>query len=144
MSEAIRLRTMARKSVFSIGKLEGLSVQQALNLKLYGVLRWYYYNCSMVSFLPEILDELGITDEWRIEKPGTDLDAYERFREWKEKSFNALLANISETDKGKAIGLRKRQERIKRGKAMARLVRFEREDAKSFTKGNMQRRNHGH
>ena len=63
---------MARKSEFTFGKWELYTVQQVLDLKGYRSLRWYYYNCSMVSFLPDILDELWITEEWRIEKPGTD------------------------------------------------------------------------
>lgn len=46
---------MARKSVFHGGKYDGVSVQQLLDLKQYGFLRWCYYNYSMISFLPDIL-----------------------------------------------------------------------------------------
>lgn len=99
MSEALRLRTMARKSVFTIGKWEGYSVQQVLDLKGYNTLRWYYYNCSMISFLPDILDEIGITEEWRIEKPSTDPEKGEELQKKIDNYFKSMMIRIGETDK---------------------------------------------
>ena len=68
MAEALRLRTMARKSVFYGGRYDGLSVQQMLDMKKYGTLRWYYFHCSMISYLPDILDELHIYSKANMQR----------------------------------------------------------------------------
>ena len=68
---AIRLRTLARKSVLWFGKHQGLSVQQLLDLRCATYLRWVYYNIAGVSFSDEILEEITIRVARRIEKPGT-------------------------------------------------------------------------
>jgi len=78
--DVIRLRTMARLSRFDGGRAVGLRVQDLLNTGQLPYLAAAYYNYSNISFLDDILDEMGITD--RIEKPGTNA---ELFREWKKK-----------------------------------------------------------
>ena len=144
MSEALRLRTMARKSVFSEGKFEGYSVQQVLDLKGHNTLRFYYYNCSMISFLPDILDEINIKEQWRIEKPGTDPEKFNQLREKINKSFNVMLMKIGEDNPGKAIAMRRNYKKNASISARDKMHSVMNEDRKYFSKGSMQRRNHGH
>lgn len=81
MSDVILLRTMARKSKFDGGRHEGLSVQDLLNTERYIQLAFTYYNYTRISYQDDILEELNITKELRIEKPGKDM---EMFKEWKK------------------------------------------------------------
>ena len=144
MGDTVLLRTMAYKSVFDFGKHEGRSVQQVLDLGHKRVLRWYYYNCSKISFLPQILEEIGITDEWRIAKPGKDPLKGQQLDELKEKNHNCFLNRLSEVDVKAACKEDKRQKAIQAKRSWARFRSFEREDRKDFSKGNMAWRNQGH
>jgi len=69
-SDAVLLRKMARKSKFNTGKYDGVTVQELINANKQPYLRWVYYNMSMITFMDDILDELNIWPDERIEKPG--------------------------------------------------------------------------
>lgn len=142
--EVIRLRTMARKSVFDAGKWENHSVQQVLDLKGYRTLRWYYYNYSAISFTPDILDELGITEEWRIEKPGTDPEKYNALHEKMEQKFRNVLHAISKDNPMAAIKIFNKEKKRSRISARDRRLLTIHSDCKEFSRGAMQRRNQGH
>lgn len=85
-------RKLGMKSKFGFGKHADLTVHDVLvglspQWKGVEYLYWCYYNCSNISFIDSILDEIGISPEMRIPKPGT---APERFEEWRvEKYKNA-------------------------------------------------------
>jgi hypothetical protein len=66
-------RTLTRKSILGFGNdsLKNLSVQAAIDLGKTRYLARSYFNLEKISFTDDILDELGITLEYRIEKPGT-------------------------------------------------------------------------
>ena len=142
--DAVRLRVMARKSVFTSGKYENFSVQQVINLKGYHYLIWCYFNQSNISFLPDILDELHITEELRIEKPGTNVEKGNLVAEMRRKRFNAKLHAVSmeSTAKG-CIMYNKHLKNMKiYAKDMYRsMINY---DNMYFSKGSMQARNHGH
>ena len=74
MTYSVLLRILTKKSRIFYGKYEGVRVGDVLNLGIQGIayLRWSYYNQSMISFSDEILDEIKITTEFRINKPGKD------------------------------------------------------------------------
>jgi hypothetical protein len=38
-----------------------------------------YFKLTSIDFIPNVLDELEITKEFRIEKPSSDLDMYYKF-----------------------------------------------------------------
>ena len=81
-------RTLARKSVFPPGcRHEYRSVQQVIDLHgiMYIAHSYYYY--SMLSFLPDILEEIGIIDDLLITKPGINK---EMFNEFKKRYYQAL------------------------------------------------------
>ena len=135
---------MARKSVFEGGSCDNCSVQQMLNLKAWKTLRWIYYNCSNISFLPDILDEIGITEEWRIAKPGTDKEKGKELDKKFHERFNKMLSSISHEDPTKAIVIYKRTMRRSKAISQFRIRQFRNHDRSIFNKGAMQRRNHGH
>ena len=78
----ILLRTMTRKSTFSGGQYNGVTVQSVINLGITGkeYVIYSYFQMSMISFADDILLELGITEEFKINKPGKDITA-----KWKYK-----------------------------------------------------------
>lgn len=144
MSSAILLRTLARKSVLDFGKYKDRSIQQIIDLGNVRTLRWYYYNLSMISYLPDILDEIGITQEWRIEKPGKDPEKGESLdavMDAKIAAFNKAAYESSDVKKlGKIMHYRKYLQKRKKSKE----VQFTIADEKQFSKGNMQWKNQGH
>lgn len=71
------LRKLSRKSQLKFGIYSDNTVQDLLTFKKYNYLRWVYFNCDRISFLDDILDELSITKEYRINKPAK---APEKFR----------------------------------------------------------------
>lgn len=144
MSDVLRLRTMARKSVFTFGKWNMYSVQQVLDLRGFKSLRWYYYNCSMVSFLPEILAEIRITEEWRIQKPGTDPERGKALEEKLQKHYNRRLAAISEEDPEKAMKMYQRHKKHLGINGRDKMWRLKNYDKKTYSKASMQWKNQGH
>lgn len=65
----IRLRTMTLKSALHSGKYEGCTVSQVMGVDL-PYLIWLYYHNERVTYCDEVLAQLHITDDIRIEKPG--------------------------------------------------------------------------
>ncbi len=76
----ILLRTLARKSLIKFGNYSDLSVQNLLDRGQHKWLREAYFNLSMISFNDEILNEIGITEEHRIPKPGKDREYYKNHK----------------------------------------------------------------
>ena len=93
MSDVVLLRTLARKSIMTGGPHEGLSVQMIINMGRQWRLAYTYFRYGMLSFLPDILDELGITEQFRIDKPGSDLEMFEKW-----KAFQRETRDDSETE----------------------------------------------
>ncbi|MBQ4009143.1 MAG: hypothetical protein II604_00395 [Bacteroidales bacterium] len=126
------------------GQYQGRTVQQCIDLGNTRYLRWIYYNCSKISFMPDILDEIGVTEEWRIEKAGKDPEKGKMLDDEKDKNHNNHLKRLSETDKMEAIKQSSKYSARLRKQSNRKLMQFERQDTKYFSKGAMQRRNHGH
>ena len=74
------LRTLALKSVLGFGyfDLKNLTVQQLIDSNQRRTLVSSYFGLGMISFNEEVLNILGITDNYRIAKPGKILDYKER------------------------------------------------------------------
>jgi len=128
--DVIRLRTMTEKSVIGFGKYTDLRVQDLLNQRKTRDLRWIYYNCSLLTFMPNILEEIGVTEEHRIEKPGKNHDLGIELNEAKKKRILGFqkLKNQSHTRRV-----------IKANNASRRFV-----DHIKYSKGSLVARNHGH
>lgn len=140
----VLLRTLARKSVLDFGKHEGRTVQQVLDLKHTRLLRWYYYNCSMISFLPDILDEIGITEEWRIDKPGKDPEKGDMLDRRKDAATAKHRIESFENGDLKEMGRISHQMAKQRKRSKAKYIQFAKNDRKEFSKGNMAWKNQGH
>ena len=75
------LRTLTRKSLIGFGPFRNCTVEYMINQHRAGYLISLYYSASMISFREDVLDFLGITEEWRVEKPGIDKEVARSFFE---------------------------------------------------------------
>jgi hypothetical protein len=69
-------RVLTRKSILGFGYSEykDLPIQMILDLGLTNYLIKSYFNLEKIDFTEDILDELGITSEFRIVKPNKDIE----------------------------------------------------------------------
>lgn len=69
-------RVLTRKSILGFGYSEykDLPIQMILDLGLTNYLIKFYFNLEKIDFTEDILDELGITSEFRIVKPNKDIE----------------------------------------------------------------------
>jgi len=75
---SVLLRTLTRKSRFGVWNRVG-TVQRELECGGKRQLVAAYFNLTTINYVDDVLDELGITSEWRIEKPGANKDLYYKF-----------------------------------------------------------------
>jgi hypothetical protein len=87
-------RVLTRKSILGFGRFEhrDLSVQMLLDLKQQNILINAYYGLEKIDFIPDILDELGIVNEFIIEKPGKN-------HEMRKTFYVNKLSNLTEEQK---------------------------------------------
>ena len=83
MSTAVTLRKLTKKSTLKFGTYRNTTVETLIGMNKAMDLVSIYYNLSNITFVDEVLDELGITPEFRIEKPSK---APEKFKEFIEYS----------------------------------------------------------
>jgi len=121
---------MSYKSVIGFGKYEDLTVQDMINLRRNRELRWIYYNCSMLSFIPEILELIGITDDFKISKPGKDREVGDAVNRLAEMRINK--------------GLQKFNKDRSRYEFKKYINRQKVSEIKRFSKQNLQWKNQGH
>lgn len=67
--DVVLLRKLSRKSVLNFGIYKDLPVNNLLDLHNYSYLRWVYFNCSNITFMDDILLEIGVDENNRISKP---------------------------------------------------------------------------
>lgn len=132
MSQSIRLRKLTEKSLLGFGRFADRTIGQMLSLRVDRIyLRWVYYNSSKITFMDNILDDLKIYPEFRIEKPGTSEEMFEKL---KQKLYQEYEDNVP--DNIKAV-IKKKRKHFKEKSAGARIgACFE-------TRGKMQARNQG-
>lgn len=142
--DVVLLRKLARKSVLDFGKYQGQTVQQVLDLHHTRVLRWYYYNLSKISFIPEILREIGIEEKDEISKPGTDPEKCKEVDEEMDKRNKRFCKMAFVKGDKKAIGeICHNKSRMKKDSECS-LIRSEISDKSIFSKSRLQAKNHGH
>lgn len=78
-NKSMKFRKMTEKSIIGIGKFRNETVGRLLKEKRYLDLVSIYYNLSHITFFDNILMELKITEEWRIQKPGENVEKYLEF-----------------------------------------------------------------
>lgn len=128
--DILRLRTLSRKSLLNFGKYADCTVQNLLDLKKTNYLRWVYYNASMISFLPDILEEIHIPDEYLIEKPGKEPEKHNELTEL----LSAKMLGITKLKHKSHI------RKIKKGKMKHKFIK----DSIKYSKSRLQSKNHGH
>lgn len=73
------LRTLTRKSKLGFGKYKDKTVQEMLDLKRTLDLISPYYKLTSINYTEDILNELKITEQYRIEKPSANKEMYYKF-----------------------------------------------------------------
>jgi len=132
--EHIRLRTLTLKSKLGFGKYHDYTVKDII-IKEVNYLVWAYFNMDMISFMDDVLDEIDIPMEYRIEKPGKNVDMFKKYKDSRRVDFNSL----SEEEKLEII--KKRSHNKKQHKIYNINKRIS--NNFNFSKGKMQNRNHG-
>lgn len=77
--DSILLRKLTKKSTLKFGKYKKYTVEHLLGMKMQKALISIYFKLSNITFVDEILDELGISEEYRIPKPSKNVDLYQDF-----------------------------------------------------------------
>jgi t-SNARE complex subunit (syntaxin) len=73
------LRTMTKKSKMGFGKYKDKTVQEMIDLRRTLDLISAYYKLTSINYQEDILTELKITEQYRIEKPSANKEMYYKF-----------------------------------------------------------------
>jgi len=125
----IKLRNLTYKSQLLFGKFKDCTVQDLLNMQLTGYLRWVYYNCDKITYIPEILEKIYVQEEDMITKPGKDPQ--------KGKELSEKIRHRTGVER---IVQRGRFRNIQKAKNKGFYVR----DGIKYSRQAMQRKNHGY
>lgn len=69
MTMGVLLRTLTKKSRFEAGKYAGQTVEVVMDIEPNYIIH-EYFDYSKISFTEDVLIAVGITEPYRIEKPG--------------------------------------------------------------------------
>ena len=96
-------RVLTRKSILNFGFLDvrDLSVQMLLDLGNHNTLINAYFNLEKIDFTEDILDELGITSEFRLIKPSKNYDLAKEF-------YTQKYSTMTDTEKLKHFSRKKK------------------------------------
>lgn len=87
MGTVVLKRVLTYRSFLKFGKYTDYRVETLIGLGRQREIVSAYYKLNSIDFIPEILTEMGITEEFRIVKPGKDVDMYEKFLNTARYSF---------------------------------------------------------
>ena len=128
--DIIRLRTLTRKSKLGFGKYSDDPIWFVLQNKHTQYLRWCYYCNSTINFTDDILDEIGISKDYKIDKPGVNEELHFKLNKEKQKTIGWL---------------KKRNNRCyQKRRTSACFASFKRMDASNYSNMSLTRKNHGH
>jgi len=108
-------------------------VQEIINAKKHQYVNYLYFNIEGISFADDVLKEVyvfGDKFDYRIPKPGKSVETYEKVS---RIYFNICAKRYSPT----------RVTNTFKKRAKAKLMALNAQERLSFSKGNMQRINHG-
>lgn len=86
----MRLRKLTRKSILGFGKYSEATVQNLLDMKYHNYLRWVYFCNSHINFFDDILEEIKVSEDYKIEKPGKDPNKLEILNEYLRGRITSL------------------------------------------------------
>jgi O-acetylhomoserine/O-acetylserine sulfhydrylase-like pyridoxal-dependent enzyme len=106
-------RVLTRKSILGYGYAEyrDLSVQMILDLGKAHILISSYFGLDKIDFTEDILDELGITSEFRLVKPSKDKELGKLFYEKKKSVFIEKVSNLTDLERIKQFSKIKKDEK---------------------------------
>lgn len=131
---AILLRTLTLKSRLTEGKFSNQTVETVIAID--PMYLWYvYYNTEKLTFVEEILQAVGITQ--RIKKPGIDKNLYHKL------CCSNIKEQASKMDQDHRNKFYIRQKAQRKKKVFSNYAKAHVRDKIFYSKGNMQRRNHG-
>lgn len=133
ITSAPLLRKLSFKSILGFGKYAEWSVQKIIDFRKKGYLRWVYYNIDGISFLDDVLKEIGIVGEdydYTIEKPGSDPELGEK-------------VNQDKTDGIKSSVIKNRIKKDLKMNNLQKQISFDKIDRRKYSKSSLQNRNHG-
>lgn len=123
-------RKLTEKSKFGFGKYSDLKVREVLNMNHPNYIRWCYFNADKISFIDNILDEVKIPEDYRIEKPGKDPELGKKLEKKIFGRVSALDTLIFE--------------RVTKKRKRASLVAKVKRDIVAYSRSAMQGINQGH
>lgn len=128
------LRILTLKSRLTDGKFSNQTVETVIAID--PMYLWYvYYNIEKLTFVEEILQAVGITQ--RIKKPGIDKKLYHKL------CCSNIKEQASKMDQDHRDKFCIRQKAQRKKKTVCSYARAHIRDKIFYSKGNMQRRNHG-
>jgi hypothetical protein len=130
MSDVTLLRKLTEKSILKFGQYSDARIYNLLELKKYSYLRWVYFSCSNITFFENILLEIGITEEFFIQKPGVNLEFHEKLN--KIKRENMSLRAKKHIDKVYKCSMKNKK---------TNSINL---DKKNYSKASLTRKNQGH
>ena len=128
MGDVTLLRTLTKKSLLKFGKFADMMVGNVIKLgqQEVGYLAWIYYNSDKINFTDDILLEINIIDNLKIDKPGKNPEMI--------KFWRMSLSHLDREELSRRIALSLKAERAK-GCALNR---------KNFSGKRLMDKNHGH
>tara|TARA_B100001287_G_scaffold141684_1_gene119181 strand:- start:4604 stop:4984 length:381 start_codon:yes stop_codon:yes gene_type:complete len=107
---SVNLRKLTRKSRLGFGyrDIKHITIQDILIMNKHKELIKIYFGLGKINFVDDILDELGITEEMRIEKPGK-IEDYEQ----RDKLVEKALVTVKARKKEEIAAFRKMAEEMR-------------------------------
>lgn len=101
---SVNLRKLTRKSRLGFGyrDIKHITIQDILIMNKHKELIKIYFGLGKINFIDEILDELGISEDMRIEKPGK-IEDYEL----RDKLVAKALVTVKARKKEEVAAFRK-------------------------------------
>ena len=130
MSDVTLLRKLTEKSILKFGQYSDLPIFNLLELKKYTYLRWVYFNCSNITFFENILLEIGITEEFFIQKPGVNSEFHKKLTETKREKMS--------------FKSKKHIEKVFNYATKNKINQLKNLDKINYSKSSLTRKNHGH
>ena len=137
----VLLRTLTKKSIIQGGKHQGLQVADLL-LRSKISLIYSYFNYSGISFTSDVLDELYISQEDRIAKPGKDPEKFKKYEErnhYLAAKSQALKSYDLKGINGGIVNIIKGK--INKGKALAKYKGLIERERITYSKASLKARN---
>jgi hypothetical protein len=135
----ILLKKLTPKSIIPAGKNKGLTVQDVLNKSKIDLI-YSYFNYSKITFTDEVLDQLRINLEDRIEKPGKNPEIGLKYI---NRNIGARATFLIDKENINSKTLAAVKKSYAKSKFKARYKALIERERIQFSKSSLQRKNQG-